>query len=515
MERATVAVCLISADFLRSKFCVEEEVPFLLEKSEKEGLLLLPVLVRPCLWKVVPWVEETQMLPRDGQSVSVDFSGTEDVAFTEIAERVFSFLKDEYTPPVPVPKFPPLPEECVDITRMPETGNALFGRSEELKLLDEAWDSPEARVMALVAWGGVGKSTLVNRWLERIRKDNFRGAQKVFAWSFYSQGSGERVTSADLFIRTALKFFGDADPDAGSPWDRGQRLAGLVNAQRALLLLDGMEPLQSPHEFERGKLTDPALAALLRGLAREETVVPSDPAEAVIPTGLCVISTREAVVDLDSFPAQVQTIDLEKITPEAGRALLRVGGVFGRDTELEALAEEFGPHALSLTLLASYIHMHEGHRPEAAERLPEKQIQKGSEEESVAAARATVYQVLAGFQEVLVEGPDLELLCQLGFFDRPAEPEDLSALRTGEPIEGLTINQESPTIPPCHSSTASRIETRRPSKPAPAKPNRRPSPGAGVFWQAVTGAAAPGMAGRSSAALRAPEGFGPGAAGHA
>jgi len=50
MEQASVAVCLISADFLTSDFCQKEEVPFLLKKREQEGMLLIPVLIRPCLW---------------------------------------------------------------------------------------------------------------------------------------------------------------------------------------------------------------------------------------------------------------------------------------------------------------------------------------------------------------------------------------------------------------------------------------------------------------------------------
>ena len=64
--------------------------------------------------------------------------------------------------------------------------------------------------------------------------DNYRGARRVYAWTFYSQGTNESATSADLFIHDALKWFGDADPRSGSPWDKGARLAGLVQQQRLL-----------------------------------------------------------------------------------------------------------------------------------------------------------------------------------------------------------------------------------------------------------------------------------------
>jgi hypothetical protein len=108
----------------------------------------------------------------------------------------------------------------IDITRLPVTGAELFGRSEELAWLDELWEKATVKIATLVAWGGVGKSTLVNKWLERMERDGFRGARKVFGWTFYSQGTGERVASADFFLNEALRFFGDPEPDSGSPWSK-------------------------------------------------------------------------------------------------------------------------------------------------------------------------------------------------------------------------------------------------------------------------------------------------------
>lgn len=120
-----------------------------------------------------------------------------------------------------------LPDK-VDAMRLPQTGYELFGRQEELTQLNEAWESETINTIAFVAYGGTGKSTLVNKWLEKMRWDNYRGAQKVFAWSFYSQGTNEKVTSTDLFINTALTWFGDPNPAQGSPWDKGKRLADLI-----------------------------------------------------------------------------------------------------------------------------------------------------------------------------------------------------------------------------------------------------------------------------------------------
>jgi len=40
----------------------------------------------------------------------------------------------------------------------------MFGRDGELKQLDQLWANQKIHVVSLVAWGGVGKTALINRW---------------------------------------------------------------------------------------------------------------------------------------------------------------------------------------------------------------------------------------------------------------------------------------------------------------------------------------------------------------
>jgi len=83
-------------------------------------------------------------------------------------------------------------------------------------MLDEAWADNQTDILTLVAWGGVGKTALVNQWLNQMKTDNYRGAQKVYGWSFYSQGAQEgKQASADEFFQETLQWFGDANPEAG------------------------------------------------------------------------------------------------------------------------------------------------------------------------------------------------------------------------------------------------------------------------------------------------------------
>ena len=519
MGNAAVAVLLVSADFLASPFCVQEEVPALLKRQEQHGMLLVPVLLRACMWKAHRWLSARQMIPRDGKCVTVDYAGDQaDVIFAIIAEQVFDHFgskagtaaaaaplapaaaiadepfaldfsvdlpneldtgvafvesrdidfaddqagvagagipwpqskpSDFVAPaapsfarsPVPVPAsdafdpfaewvgqlaaptvadlWPNLPFTRVDLTHLPTTGSALFGRDAELAQLDEAWTPTEPadhvplRVLAFIAYGGVGKSTLVNHWLAEIAQDQYRGASHVFGWSFYSQGVRQQAAaSADAFIHAALRFFGDADPGAGSPWDKGSRLAHLLGSQRALLVLDGLEPLQSPHAFERGKLRDPAVDALLRGLTRQSA-------------GLCLITSREWLPDLSGKPGVVMH-DLEQISHQAGRALLRTARVVGTDAQLQTLASRFGPHALSVSLLGAYLYAQPGHGVEAATQLEH------------VPGKEPIDRILAGFDLWLGDGPEREALRLMGLFDRPADAGCLDALRQAPALAGLT-----------------------------------------------------------------------------
>src|SRR5450631_1490497 len=139
--------------------------------------------------------------------------------------------------------------------------------------------------------------------------DGWRGADKVYGWSFYSQGT-DRLSSSDEFIDAALRWFGDPDPKQGSAWDKGERLAALVRRERTLLVLDGVEPLQWGPGVQEGKLKDPVLEALIKELGAQNK-------------GLCLITTRIGLTDLAAGEGgRVRAKDLGHLSPEAGAALL-------------------------------------------------------------------------------------------------------------------------------------------------------------------------------------------------
>ena len=125
--------------------------------------------------------------------------------------------------------------EKISVARLPVTGSDVFGREEDIAFLDRAWANQDVNVVTIVAWAGVGKSTLVNHWLRRMAADHYRSAQLVFGWSFYRQGTSGGSSSADEFLDAALTWFGDRDPRLGTGWEKGERFAKLVAHRRTLL----------------------------------------------------------------------------------------------------------------------------------------------------------------------------------------------------------------------------------------------------------------------------------------
>ena len=121
----------------------------------------------------------------------------------------------------------------VDIGHLPETPyKSLIGRDTELPELDAEWEDPSANILSLVAEGGAGKSALVNKWLTRLQSQNYRGADGVLGYSFFSQGSNERATSADEFLNWVLAKLG-VKLETTSASAKGEAIAEALMRRRA------------------------------------------------------------------------------------------------------------------------------------------------------------------------------------------------------------------------------------------------------------------------------------------
>lgn len=90
---ARVAVLLISANFLTSKFNLENEVPKLLNRRDKENLTIFPVIATACAWNQVEWLANMNIRPRNGNPVWSDGGSHVDRDLATIAEEIADIVR--------------------------------------------------------------------------------------------------------------------------------------------------------------------------------------------------------------------------------------------------------------------------------------------------------------------------------------------------------------------------------------------------------------------------------------
>lgn len=446
MNDAQLAVVLLTKEALESEFILNAEFPCLRDRQRNHKLTVFPVVCEECDWRAHDWLRATQA-PNGSNPIATLRPDSQERVFRQLANDIAEQLSRVAL--AELPKGEPS-ETRLYLDKFPLTRSTglreekLIGREQELALLDLAFAQPHTAIVSLVAWGGVGKSMLVQQWLRRLQSDGWFGARRVYAWSFYSQGTTEdRQASEDLFLAHALEWFDVQCEPTLSPWDKGRLLADAVARERTLLILDGIEPLQYPPGPMGGQLRAPGVQSLLKQLARKANNDEN--------LSLCLVTTREPLTDLADFQRRPHAtwgsmlrVDLGNLTEEAGAALLHHAGakragaaeIAADDTELLAASREVDGHALTLNLLARFLAR--AHNGDVRRRDLVK-----FEEADRTVQGGTTFKMLAAFEDWFDRGSDiykqqLAILRLLGLFDRPADADCLAALRRPPIISGLT-----------------------------------------------------------------------------
>ncbi|MEQ8271739.1 toll/interleukin-1 receptor domain-containing protein [Algiphilus sp.] len=110
LDRAAVAVLLVSADFLASDFVVENELPPLLEAAQAEGVLILPVILKPCAFGTTKELSQFQAVnPPSSAMISLGEAERESIwvkLAKSVSEAVQEFsLADADEPDARIPLF--------------------------------------------------------------------------------------------------------------------------------------------------------------------------------------------------------------------------------------------------------------------------------------------------------------------------------------------------------------------------------------------------------------------------
>jgi hypothetical protein len=124
IERAKVAVLLISPDYLASEWLLNVEVPRLLERQQRGELLIVSILLRPCDWMEVDWLRQIVMLPYGGTPIAEHDETTQHELLNEAARYIIKVAAELEVTPHPsriLEASPPDPPENIDAQPPPVT----------------------------------------------------------------------------------------------------------------------------------------------------------------------------------------------------------------------------------------------------------------------------------------------------------------------------------------------------------------------------------------------------------
>lgn len=136
LEQARIGILLITAEFLRSPFIKEAEVPALLRARKAAGVTIFPLIARPCAWQNVGWLNELQVRPRDGRPIW-RAGGSVQQRLADITREIGGVLAKKRPPDPPAPRRPSIPHLFAksDSTEFVAVGEALLQRARRVVLI--------------------------------------------------------------------------------------------------------------------------------------------------------------------------------------------------------------------------------------------------------------------------------------------------------------------------------------------------------------------------------------------
>lgn len=88
IRSAKVALLIVSADFLASDFVANNELPPLLDAAEKEGSVILPLIVSPCRFKSTKNLSQFQAVNDPSRALINMTKGEQEEVLVELSEAI-------------------------------------------------------------------------------------------------------------------------------------------------------------------------------------------------------------------------------------------------------------------------------------------------------------------------------------------------------------------------------------------------------------------------------------------
>jgi hypothetical protein len=97
MATTDVAILLLSESSLASGFIADTEIPALLKRRASEGLVVIPVILRECLWEHHPAIASFQVLPKNAKPIAAYTGNRRTTALKQVAEVIATVAKSDTT----------------------------------------------------------------------------------------------------------------------------------------------------------------------------------------------------------------------------------------------------------------------------------------------------------------------------------------------------------------------------------------------------------------------------------
>ncbi len=213
----------------------------------------------------------------------------------------------------------------VTLKYFPELETSFVGRNHELKIIKEHILSDNPTSLQIIGFGGEGKTSLVQQFLDEYRNDlNSSQYEAVFGCSFYRADAGRFIN--DAYYKLCPK------PHALDISSKVSELIRIFSTQKVLLIWDGIEAIQD----EDGNIKNPYLYDLLMAVLTGKSNI--------------LITSRQPTT------LEIACLNLGPLTEnEAIKLLYKWDIEVTNDEILYVVRDQIGLHALSLRILAGFV----------------------------------------------------------------------------------------------------------------------------------------------------------------
>jgi hypothetical protein len=235
LNSASVAVLLISADFLASDFIAENELLPLLAAAENDGAVVLPLILSPSRFEKIESLARFQSINPPSKPL-IELSKAEQERYlVKLSDDVLRALEEALSKPAGAGR-----SKRLRISNLPFSRNKFFtGRDDILSGLHKSFNAGET-VQALNGIGGVGKTQTALEYAYRYQEH-----YRFLLWS--------KAHTRESLVTDFVAIAGRLNLPEKDAQDQSETVAAvkrwLENNDGWLLILDNADELAMAREF--------------------------------------------------------------------------------------------------------------------------------------------------------------------------------------------------------------------------------------------------------------------------